>query len=182
MKALLRNLRRPLEITISGEEPWLEGIYRYFPTPSGAERPPINSKITIVPVDSLNGYRLVGTLKYAPFVQCGRCAVRIQWPIAEEFELFLAEKPTRTGDSEDDLSLSDLSEYFVENDEVDLEEILNEQVHLAIPAQTIRRSEDEMDRCLSCGEDLGGEQVYGHAPEDDPTNPFAMLKNFKPTN
>jgi uncharacterized metal-binding protein YceD (DUF177 family) len=182
MKVDVRNIREEIKISISGSESWLERIYKYFPTNKDQERPLVSATFSIVHDASLSCFIVRGELAYAPYVDCSRCAIKIQWPIKESFEIYYMKKTKAVPSLEEDLQEEDFGEYLLVNDEIDLEEVLNDQIQLAIPTQTVRVSSGSKGDCMVCGKDVTSLLVYGNTTEDVAPNPFAVLKDLKTKN
>ncbi len=180
MKVDVRTIRSHFDLEISGTESWLKDIYHYFSAPAGKTAPLVHGHIAIQHQPEVDGYSLKGKVSFEPFVDCSRCGVKIQWPINESFDLFFVRK---SGDVPDDADLNptDLDEYALVDNIIDIESILNEQIQLAIPTKTVK-ARAGTEECLSCGQDLSSLQVFGENPEEDPANPFAVLKTFKAPN
>jgi uncharacterized protein len=123
--------------------------------------------------DVLARGKLVGVLT----VPCSRCltpaAVLVNAPFEMTFVPAGAE-PEAGGEIEVTEELADLSTY--ENDEVDLEEMLREELLLALP-MTALCTEACKGLCPTCGKNLNeGPCTCEPAPKDDR---WAALKNLK---
>jgi len=93
------------------------------------------------------------TLRLAP--ECAACAREFEMDVPVAFSLNLKPKPHRKKTLADDVELcsQELDEFFYEGDAVDLEEILREQVLLALPMYP-RCTPECQGLCPSCGANL----------------------------
>lgn len=164
-------------IVITGEEGWLTQIYASFPTPKGQAMPKLTGSFLIDARDPMT-VNVRGTLEYAPFVDCSRCALEISWPINESIDVrFLREAPEFEDELEIDLEAAGLEDYILDNGKTfDLEILLNDAIQLSLPTKLIKVGED--NNCLVCSKDLSAPLALESNPAED-TNPFAVLKGIK---
>ena len=107
---------------------------------------------------------------------CSACLNEFELKVPVAFSLTLKPRP-RSDDAADDLELSkeDLEECFYEGDVIDLDEILREQIILALPMYP-RCSPECRGLCPVCGIDLNQETCDCQRDEVDPR--LAVLKTF----
>lgn len=178
MKIKVSDLKRPLTVTVTGEEEWLAQIYQTFPVPQGRETPRLKADVTFTP-ETASIVDVQANIEYTPYVSCSRCLDPLAWKIERRFDATYRVAPTAKEQDEIELSTNDLDEYWIENGMIDIEVLINEEVQLAIPSQTILRDEDG-NGCPKCRGELGDKPLYQakSAVGDKPENPFAVLKNL----
>jgi uncharacterized metal-binding protein YceD (DUF177 family) len=178
VKIPLIQLRSPLTINISGTEAWLAEIYAAFPTPKGVQKPLITGEIKLA-LNQMNPSTVdvTGEIRYAPYVDCSRCADAIVWPIRTQIKVQfnLGKDPSAlleggVGD--------DIEDYYYIGEELDIEPMINDRIHTAIPLQTVKKTED-LSSCLECGLSLAAEKVYGDAEPAKEKSPFEILAELK---
>ncbi len=179
MKIKVADLKEPLVVKISGREEWLSTIYGYFPAPEGTISPLISGELTV----NEKGYGIVevsGSISYAPFIACSRCAEPLQWPIDRDVDLMFRDLPENETPRERELTLKEMDDFYIKDGALDLELIVNEEIQLEIPTTTVPK--DNRGRgCSSCS-DQGdkGKTVYSSDSEEaERENPFAVLKNLR---
>lgn len=179
MKIAIKDLRQKQSIVITGEEPWLEGIYSEFPPPKGQMKPLVTGNVEIFCEEIEGaGYRVKGEIAYEPFVECSRCGdIKLQWPVSASFDVvFLAPDLKAMAHKEINLSEEELNDYFIDNGQIDLELLINDYIQMGIPQRTLKESEDG-ESCLTCGVNLDEDRVYGEEKSED-DSPFAALKGL----
>jgi uncharacterized protein len=120
--------------------------------------------------------RLRGQLSAGLELQCARCLEPVPQEIAREFELLY--RPLGADAGRDELSVTDAEAEigYYQGEGILLEEVLREQVLLALPLRIICR-EDCKGLCLHCGKNLNQEQCSCSVPADDPR--WAALKEIR---
>ncbi len=173
MKIDVRSLTGILSVRMTGEESWLSSLYQDFPVPKGGTQPLLTGELRVR--QELSGDVLVlGQFHYEPYVDCGRCGLKIQWPLRVDFESRFRQAGAETpmhGErqlTEDEMDLSYFDAPFL-----DLDIALSEQVHLAIPARTTK-VDLNTGSCAICGDDLSSPIVYAEK-EPAAAHPFAKL-------
>ncbi len=99
----------------------------------------------------LEEIRLTGHFNVELQLDCDRCLASYQWPISETFDLVYAPMPVDAAPEEASLDDVEAIVAFYEGAGLELEEVLREQVLLALPMQRICR-EDCAGLCPTCGE------------------------------
>jgi uncharacterized protein len=120
--------------------------------------------------------RLRGRLSAGLELQCARCLEPVQQDIARDFELLY--RPLGADAGRDELSVTDAEAEigYYQGDGILLEEVLREQVLLALPLKVTCR-EDCKGLCLHCGKNLNQEQCSCAVPMEDPR--WAALREVR---
>ena len=111
--------------------------------------------------------RLRGRLSTGIELQCARCLESVPQDVKREFELLY--RPLGADAGKDELSVTDAEAEvgYYQGDGILLEDVLREQVLLALPLKTTCR-EDCKGLCPHCGKNLNQEQCSCAAPAEDP--------------
>ena len=121
--------------------------------------------------------RLAGTLSASVRVFCGRCLAAIDIPVDEGFDLMYLPPLTSTREGDErELAMEDLDVGFYQNDVIDLDDLVREQIELALP-MTRLCSDDCRGLCPACGENLNQAQCSCKTELIDPR--LAALKDLK---
>lgn len=112
---------------------------------------------------------------------CSRCLNEFEMPLETVFEVTFTNEPLIIHDEGVDdegaeLSAEELGLIPFEGDEINLVEVVQEQVLLALPVQPLC-NEACRGLCPQCGKNLNVESCSCVPP--DISNKFAALKNFK---
>jgi uncharacterized protein len=120
--------------------------------------------------------RLRGRLSTGLELQCARCLEPVPQEVAREFELLY--RPLGADAGRDELSVTDAEAEigYYQGDGVLLEDVLREQVLLALPLK-ITCCEDCKGLCPHCGKNLNQEQCSCVVPAEDPR--WAALKDIR---
>jgi uncharacterized protein len=118
--------------------------------------------------------RLVGNLKATVEIDCDRCLKPLTMPVDQSFDLLYV-PPAKTSD-EKELGDDDLSIGFYQNEAIDVDDVVREQVELALP---MARLCDEECRglCPECGVNLNEGDCLCAAEQVDPR--WNALKELK---
>ena len=121
--------------------------------------------------------RLKGRIRAEVELSCDRCLRPVAAPLEVEFEESFVSSATddRTGE-EKELGREDLHIAFYEGDSIDVDELVREQVLLALPTRFVCR-EDCKGLCPTCGADLNAESCDCPRGEIDPR--WAALAKLK---
>jgi len=171
------SLKSQKIVAVSGREPWLEIIYDLFPVPEGESRPQplLSGEITFKPeVTGLISAN--GKIEYQPYVDCSRCAAPIQWNISTTFSVSYRPELANQRPTEHTLEREELDEYEIEDGMIDVAQLLNDQVQLVLPSQTVLASPDGKN-CRVCLDPLEGDLVVSIGEQN--ISPFSILKNLK---
>jgi uncharacterized protein len=120
--------------------------------------------------------RLRGRLSAGLELQCARCLEPVPQEIAREFELLY--RPLGADAGRDELSVTDAEAEigYYQGEGILLEDVLREQVLLALPLKITCRDECK-GLCPHCGRNLNQEQCSCAVPADDPR--WAALKEIR---
>jgi DUF177 domain-containing protein len=120
--------------------------------------------------------RLRGRLSAGLELQCARCLEPVQRDVKREFELLY--RPLGTDAGRDELSVTDAEAEigYYQGDGLLLEDVLREQVLLALPLKVTCR-EDCKGLCPHCGKNLNQEQCSCTTEVEDPR--WAALKDVR---
>jgi uncharacterized protein len=120
--------------------------------------------------------RLRGRLSAGLELLCARCLEPVPQQIAREFELLY--RPLGADAGRDELSVTDAEAEigYYEGEGILLEDVLREQVLLALPLKVTCRT-DCKGLCPHCGKNLNQEQCSCVVPADDPR--WAALKEIR---
>lgn len=109
-------------------------------------------------------------------LECDRCLKPVELPVSADFALEYITGADYASSSNAALSEEELSVSVFDGEAIDVDEIVKEQILLALPARTLCR-EDCKGICPECGIDRNMGQCNCAAGEVDPR--WAALKNFK---
>ena len=108
-------------------------------------------------------------------VECDRCLKPIELPVSADFALEYITGAEYEASSAAALSEDEMAVSVFDGESIDVDEIVKEQILLAVPARTLCR-EDCKGICPECGIDLNTGQCNCAADEVDPR--WAALKNL----
>jgi DUF177 domain-containing protein len=111
-------------------------------------------------------------------VECDRCLKPVELPVITDFALEYITEADYESSSAAALNDEEMSVSVFDGESIDVDEIVKEQVLLAVPARTLCR-EDCKGICPECGIDLNTGQCSCAAEEVDPR--WAALKDLKNT-
>lgn len=121
--------------------------------------------------------RLAGRIRADIELNCDRCLSPTGTPAEVEFEeSFTPPDDPASPDTERELQRDDLHVSFYEGDAIDLDELVREQLLLALPGRFVCR-EDCKGLCPTCGADLNAEGCGCAREETDPR--WAALGKLK---
>jgi uncharacterized protein len=120
---------------------------------------------------------LNGELKASIVVPCDRCLQDVLFQVEKPLDLlYVPVEAERTVKGELELNENDLEFSFYENDQLELDQLIREQLELALPARVLCR-EDCRGLCAQCGSDLNLEPCQCPAPVDPRWQALAELKD-----
>jgi uncharacterized protein len=124
--------------------------------------------------------RLRGTITTEVELLCDRCAAPRVAPLAVEFDTsFIPQEVEAVKEESVELQAEDLILSAYEGDAVDLDELVREQILLALPSRHLCR-EDCKGLCQTCGANLNENQCSCEQGETDPR--WAALADLKKEN
>ena len=107
--------------------------------------------------------------------ECSRCLKRFSEPVESEFHINYVPLATLPPDEERELLRDDLDLHFYKGEHIDMDEVIEGQLHLAAPMRPLCKP-DCLGLCPHCGQDLN---IKRCPCSDQPTGPrFSELKNF----
>jgi uncharacterized protein len=120
--------------------------------------------------------RLRGKLSAGLELQCARCLEPVQQDVAREFELLYRPLGADAGRDELSVTAAEAEIGYYQGDGILLEDVLREQVLLALPLKVTCR-EDCKGLCPHCGKNLNEERCSCNVPMEDPR--WAALKEIR---
>jgi uncharacterized protein len=112
--------------------------------------------------------RLRGKIKTEVEVACDRCLAAVRRPLEVEFDTAFIPQESEAGKTENvELLSADMGLAAYEGDAVDLDELVREQVVLALPSRRLCREECK-GLCPKCGADLNAGDCSCERGEIDP--------------
>ena len=124
----------------------------------------------------INDIRLVGDLVTNVELACARCLDPITRDIASNFDLLYRPLGADAGKEELSVTVAEAEVSYYHGEGVLLEDVLREQVLLALPLRAICR-DDCKGLCPHCGKNLNLEQCNCAEPLEDPR--WSALKDIK---
>jgi uncharacterized protein len=125
-----------------------------------------------------DGVAVSGHVDTRAQVECDRCLKPVELPVTADFALEYITGADYESGSVAALSEEEMSVSVFDGQSIDVDEIVKEQILLAVPARTLCR-EDCQGICPECGIDLNTGQCNCAAEEVDPR--WAALKGLKNT-
>jgi uncharacterized protein len=120
--------------------------------------------------------RLRGRLSAGLELQCARCLEPVNQQVEREFELLYRPLGADAGRDELSVTAAEAEIGYYQGDGILLEDVLREQVLLALPLKVTCR-EDCKGLCPHCGKNLNEEQCSCNVPMEDPR--WAALKEIR---
>jgi len=124
----------------------------------------------------INDIRVVGNFATAVELPCARCLDPITRDVANSFDLLYRPLGADAGKEELSVTAAEAEVSYYQGEGVLLEDVLREQVLLALPLKAICR-DDCKGLCAHCGKNLNLEQCNCAEPFDDPR--WSALKDIK---
>lgn len=142
------------------------------------ERVSLTQPATVSGTVRLSGHEVLveGHVDTRAQVECDRCLKPVELPVNADFALEYITGADYESSSAAALSEEELSVSVFDGQAIDVDEIVKEQVLLAIPARTLCR-EDCKGICPECGNDRNTGECNCTPNEIDPR--WAALKDFK---
>lgn len=117
-----------------------------------------------------------GRIEFRASLICSRCLKEFPYPLDIDFEEEFVPSPEVSESGEHELTGEDLDLGFYSNDEIDIDDVIREQLLLAIPMKPVCRS-DCAGICPKCGKDLNEGACDCRTEEVDPR--LNALKEIK---
>jgi uncharacterized protein len=120
---------------------------------------------------------VTGELTAALTVPCDRCLQDVPFSVAEPLNLvYVPVEAEHAHKGEVEVHGKDLEFSYFANDELDIDQLIREQLELALPVRVLCRT-DCRGLCPQCGADLNVETCQCTAPVDPRWQALAELKN-----
>ena len=136
---------------------------------------PVEAKL-LVKQQSEVKYLLSGALQASATAKCDRCGKEVVLAIDKEFRYTLRIGEESEGDAEHQCSDEDCETLHLEEAAIEGEEIITEQLLLAIPVQRLCEKSCK-GLCRDCGIDLNVKKCK--CGESNSNSPFAILKTLQ---
>jgi uncharacterized protein len=121
--------------------------------------------------------KVKGVIKGAVEVACDRCLAPVAGKLEVEFDTaYVPQERAAKATENVELQEEDLAVAFYEDEAVDIDELVREQILLALPTRQLCR-EECLGLCPACGKDLNAGQCSCHRGEVDPR--WAALADLK---
>jgi uncharacterized protein len=124
----------------------------------------------------INDIRIVGEFATRVEMACARCLQPIHQDVAKKFELLYRPQGSDAGKEALSVTTAEAEVGYYQGEGLLLEDVLREQVLLALPLKAICR-EDCKGLCPHCGRNLNQEQCNCAESLDDPR--WSALKNIR---
>jgi uncharacterized protein len=126
--------------------------------------------------ETIKDIRLTGSFSGQVEIQCARCLETVARDLAGEFDLLYRPLGAVQRDDEVSISQAETEVGFYKGDGLALEDVLREQLLLAVPVKAVCR-EDCRGLCPQCGQDLNrGKCACEQAPSDPRWNALRDLR------
>jgi uncharacterized protein len=122
-------------------------------------------------------YRVRGHVNGELELTCGRCLEPFRMPVAGSFDLRYVPSTEDAREGEREVGEDDLTTAFYADDQIDLTELINEQLHLALPMKPLC-AEDCKGLCPNCGTNLNTDRCDCNYKWEDPR--LAALRALAP--
>jgi len=124
----------------------------------------------------INDIRIAGGLETRVQLACARCLEPIAQDISRKFDLLYRPQGSDAGKEEMSVTAAEAEIGYYQGPGLLLEDLLREQVLLAVPLKAICR-EDCKGLCPHCGQNLNQRQCACTEPQEDPR--WAALKDIR---
>jgi uncharacterized protein len=124
----------------------------------------------------INDIRITGELSGKVELACARCLDPILKDVARKFDLLYRPQGADAGREELSVTAAEAEVGYYQGEGLLLEDVLREQVLLALPLKAICR-EDCRGLCPHCGRNLNQEQCNCAEPQEDPR--WSALKDIR---
>lgn len=147
-----------------------------FSTSEFSQASPLVVEVTIEFRPALEEIRVSGQFNVDLELNCDRCLAVFRWPIDKKIDLLYAPEEAVTQPEESGLKDEEVELGFYEGAGLELEEILREQVLLALPMRRVCR-EDCQGLCPACGENWNERPCGCRLQSADPR--WSVLEDLK---
>src|SRR5207253_7002882 len=112
-------------------------------------------------------FRLAGRVRTMLELPCGRCLEPFESAVEAEFDLRYQPHARNTGEGEREIEEDDLTTAFYEHDAIDLGQLMQEQIYLALPMKPLCR-DDCRGLCPVCGTNRNRDTCVCNSRWEDP--------------
>ncbi|MFN2446755.1 MAG: DUF177 domain-containing protein [Vicinamibacterales bacterium] len=112
-------------------------------------------------------FRLVGTVGTAIELGCSRCLEAYRLRVDAPFDLHYLPQSANSGETEREVADDDLSAAYYSDETIDLGQLIEEQLYLALPMKPLCR-DDCQGLCPQCGANLNAERCSCDVRWSDP--------------
>ncbi|HZR66050.1 MAG TPA: DUF177 domain-containing protein [Terriglobales bacterium] len=124
----------------------------------------------------INDIRIAGGLETRIELSCARCLESVEHEVARKFDLLYRPQGSDAGREELSVTAVEAEVGYYQGDGLLLEDVLREQILLALPLRVICKEECK-GLCPHCGRNLNVEQCSCAEPVEDPR--WAALKEIR---
>ena len=157
-----KTTQASMMLVLLGGEEWLHAIYASF-RPSASV---LTGRVTVVlergsgkEPSEAGQVEVEGDLNYEPLVNCSRCWDEVVCPLRVKFKVCYRQRQRKKLPKTLMLRKEDLDAYYYDGERIDLAELINERVQLALPDITVPAGTDGSS-CGHCRVDLRDPLVY----------------------
>jgi uncharacterized metal-binding protein YceD (DUF177 family) len=175
MKISANTLKSNDQIIFSNRDEWIKDLAKSI-APNTSEQTFFEGHLNLKQ-DTAGFVAINGQLSGKLSCPCDRCGEPVLLSLDETIKATFRPAYSETPPREIALTSEDLDTYFIEDGCIDLSQLINDTVYLAIPAQI---------RCGApaiCGkfEHQSNDLVYGDGTPSERESPFSVLKNLNLT-
>lgn len=124
--------------------------------------------------------KIAGSISSQVQIFCDRCLAPLSIPVAQNFDLlYIPPLGARASDEEMEIDPDDLSIGFYQGQTIDLDDLVREQIELALPMARLC-SQECRGLCPDCGANLNQKECTCAPEQTDPR--WAALKELKSGN
>ena len=149
-----KTTQASMTLVLLGSEEWLRAIYASF-RPSASV---LTGRVKVVPSHA-GQVEVEGDLNYEPLVNCSRCWDEVVCPLQVKFKACYRKYRRQKLPKTLTLRKEDFDVYYYDGERIDLSELINERVQLALPDSTVPVGENGSS-CEHCRVDLCDPLVY----------------------
>jgi uncharacterized protein len=121
-------------------------------------------------------FHLRGRVATTLELPCSRCLEPFRWVVDEPFDLTYHPQSVNTGEGEVEIDDNDFGAAYYQNDEIDLEQLIRERIHMSLPMKPLCREECR-GLCPQCGTNLNRDTCDCKPEWEDPR--LAALKQLR---
>ena len=176
MRLSTNSLAAHHNLKFSGDDSWLARIAQDL-TPANPKSSNIHGEITLR-TDNAGFIHVTGNAAATATLPCDRCGRDVTIPLNSPINATFRPSYSEHTPREMALSAEDLEIYFIENDNIDIETLVNDTLQCGIPNHILCATDDAQG-CGGENADDDDTLVYGEGTRSDDDSPFAILKNLR---